>query len=413
MKKYKKNIIFQYGLEFARYFFPFITIPILARAFGPDTYAIRAYVLAAMTFVQVFLLFGFNSYATREIALNNDNDFLCRITSNIVAIRLLLCMIAACFVSIATLNVPILSENPIYVLISFLGVCFKCCLPDFVFQGKEDMGIITNRFVVSQIVSTILIVSFVNSPGELLLVPVFEGLASLIAFLWSWKSVSEKYNVHLVKVTKDSIISVLKESGIFFISNASTTIFSSLTTLLIGVLIPNSAEVSYWAIAMTAITAIQALYSPITNSIYPHICRTRDFKLLKKILLLGSPVVLVGTIVYAALSEVVMGILGGAEYIPGSYVVTLTSPVLLFSFYAMMLGFPTLAAVGEIKQLTKTSVYSAFFHIVGLFVLAISGYFTLGSVSLLRCCTELLMAILRAFFAFRCIRGKQIFKMRA
>lgn len=185
MALYKKNIAFQYGLELARYFFPFVTIPFLTRVLGPDVYAVRAYILAAMTFVQVFLLFGFNSYGTKEVATRDSDTFLRELTSSIMLVRVGLCIVAAVAVELLIFFIPIMASNSIYVWFAFVGVCFKCCLPDFVFQGKEDMGIITNRFVISQIISTLLIVGFIRSPSDLLLVPIFEGIAALIAFGWS------------------------------------------------------------------------------------------------------------------------------------------------------------------------------------------------------------------------------------
>lgn len=407
MLSYKKNIIFQYGLEFARYFFPFIVIPFLTRTLGADVYAVRAYILAVMTFVQVFLLFGFNSYGTREVALHDDLDTLCKLTSNIIVVRLFLCFVAAVILAVATLFIPLLRSNPVYVLIAFIGVCFKCSLPDFIFQGKEDMGIITKRFVVSQIVSTILIITFVRSSHDLLLIPFFEGCASFIAFAWSWYTVAKKYKIRVVMISVKGAFSVFRQSFIYFVSNASTTIFSSLTTILIGILISDPAEISYWSIAMTAITAVQALYSPITNSIYPYICKTEDFKLVKKVLAVCSPIVLIGTVIYAFLADIIMLILGGQEFIDGSYVVVFSAPVLFFSFYAMVLGFPILAAVGKIKQLTLSSIVSALFHIAGLLVLAVLGEFTIVHVAILRCTTEALLAVMRVGFASKYLQVRK------
>ncbi len=406
MALYKKNIVFQYGLELARYFFPFVTIPFLTRVLGPDVYAVRAYILAAMTFVQVFLLFGFNSYGTKEVATRDSDTFLRELTSSIMLVRVGLCIIAAVAVALLIFFIPIMASNSIYVWLAFVGVCFKCCLPDFVFQGKEDMGIITNRFVVSQIISTLLIVGFVRSPSDLLLVPIFEGIAALIAFGWSWYNAYAKYNIYFVRVSLRNVITTFKSSGIFFLSNASTTIFSSLTTLMIGFFIADPAEISYWAIAMTAITAVQALYTPVTNSIYPHICRTKEARLIRKMLLLGVPIVLFGTGIYAYLSDLIMLVLGGEAYIDGSYVIVLTSPVLFFSFIAMMLGFPVLAAFGKVSKLTLSSTISAGFHIVGLVLLAAVGAFSILNVAVLRCLTEFILAFLRFIFAYRVLSAK-------
>lgn len=394
-----KNTVWQYGLQIAKYLFPFITLPYLTRVLGPDVYAVRAYILAAMTFAQVLLDYGFTAYGTKAIAENSGNKALIQSTMSCIAyLRLLLCIAGGATVALAATAIPILAANPLYVLIAYVGICFKALLPDFVFQGLEDMGIITKRFVVSQAISTILVFVFVHGSSDLLWVPTLEGLASLVALVWSWGNVLRGRGLLFVRVVGSKLWDAFKASSIFFLSNAATTIFTALTTILIGIYVADTAEISYWSISMTAISAIQSLYTPITNSLYPHMVVRKDFALVKRLLKLGMPVVLAGTIAFASLSGVIMGLLGGESYLPGAYVIAMVSPVLLFSFPAMLLGFPVLAAVGRVGQLTASSVISALFHIVGLIVLVVGGWFTVANVAVLRCLTEFVLLAGRAMF---------------
>lgn len=410
--KFYKNTFWQYGLQIAKYLFPFITLPYLTRVLGPDVYAVRAYILAAMTFAQVFLDYGFTSYGTKAVAENSDNrERIQSETSCILYLRLLLCLVGGAAVALATAAVPIMAANPLYVLIAYVGICFKALLPDFVFQGLEDMGIITKRFVVSQAISTVLVFVLVHGAGDLLWVPALEGLASLVALLWSWGNVLHGRGLAFVRVGGAKMLDAFKTSSVFFLSNAATTIFTALTTFLIGVYVADPAEISYWSISMTAVSAIQSLYSPITNSLYPHMVVRRDFALVKRLLKLGMPAVLVGTAAFAGLSNVIMGLLGGESYLPGAYVIAMVSPVLLFSFPAMLLGFPVLAAVGRVRQLTASSVMSALFHVIGMFALVAGGEFTVANVAVLRCGTEAVLMCLRILFVYRFIRecrGKEV-----
>lgn len=408
MNQMRKNIIAQYGLQIAKYLFPFITLPYLTRVLGPDIYAIRAYILAAMTFMQIFLDYGFTMFGTKAIAECGDNIEAIRTnTSCIVVLRGLLCVAGAAILAAITPFLPIMAANPLYVVLAYVGVCLKATLPDFVFQGLEDMGIITQRFVGSQIVSTILIFALIRKPSDLLLVPIFEGLSSLIAFVWSWDNVVRVRAIQFVKVSFSVALRAFKESSIFFLSNAATTVFNAFTTLMIGIYVVNHAQISYWAIAMTAITAVQSLYTPVTNSLYPHIVKSRDTKLLKKFLIIGTTLVLVGTVAFAFCSKLIMWVLGGPSYIAGSYIIVLLSPVLLLSFPSMLIGFPFLAAVGKVRELTISSIAAAIFHIVGLFLLGFSGIFSISAVALLRCATEAVMLGLRILFTRRTMAQEQ------
>lgn len=403
----KKNVSFQYALQIAKYLFPFITLPYLTRVLGPDVYAVRAYILAAMVFMQTFLDFGFNTYGTKAIAENSDShNYIQLETSSIAFLRAILCAVGALLLITITPFIPIMAANPLYVALAYLGICFKATLPDFIFQGLEDMGIITKRFVVSQTIATIFIFIMVHGSEDLLWVPVLEGLASLIAFAWSWENVIRVRRIVFTKVKKEKLWSVFKGSLVFFVSNASTTLFTALTTLMVGILIVDPTEISYWSLAMMTISAIQSLYTPITNSLFPHMVRQRDFAMLKRLLFIGMIVVTIGTIAFLCLSNVIMLVLGGSEYLDGSYVIALVSPVLWFSYPAVLLGFPVLAAVGRIKQLTTSSVVSALFHIVGLFVLAGGGWFTIANVAILRCCTEGVLCFIRVAFVMKYKKDK-------
>lgn len=396
------NVLFQYGLQIAKYLFPFITLPYLTRVLGPEVYAVRAYILAAMTFMQVLLDYGFNSFGTKAIAeCSSDRARIGFETSRIVLLRGALVVVGAVLLAAVTPFVTIMAENPAYVAIAYAGICFKATLPDFVFQGLEDMGIITKRFVVSQTVATVLTFVLVRNPQDLLWVPALEGLASFIAFAWSWDNVLRVRKIAIVRVGAGDLLFGFRQSTVFFLSNAATTVFTALTTLMIGFFISDPAEVSYWSVAMTAITAIQSLYTPITNSLYPHMVKRRDFALLKRLLIVGMAAVSVGSIAFACLSDVVMWILGGEQFVGGSYVVAMVSPVLWFSYPAMLLGFPVLAAVGQVRQLTVSSTVSALFHILGLAFLAFGGWFTIANVAVLRCLTEAVMLGLRVFYVAR------------
>ena len=403
--KFAKNTVFQYLLQIAKYLFPFITIPYLTRVLGPDVYAVRAYILAAMTFMQVLLDFGFISYGTRAIAKALDMQEQNIETSAITYLRLALCVVGALILVPITAAIPIMATNVLYVVFAYLAACFKALLPDFVFQGLEDMGIITYRFVVSEAVALALIFLLVRGPEDLLWVAVLEGLAALIALVWSWANVLGKRGYRFVGVAKAKLVHALRESWIFFVASASSTVLSTLTTLLIGIYIPDAAVISYWSIAMTAIVAVQSLYAPITNSLYPHMVKRRDFSLFKKLMLIGNPVNLVGTVAFALLADVIMLILGGPEYMDGAYLIALVAPMLAFSFPAVMLGYPVLAAVGQSRRLMVTSIVAAVFQIAVMVVLVAMGAFTIEALAILRCVAEFVLMLTRAIFVWRFSRG--------
>lgn len=400
MTQLRRNIAFQYALQAAKYLFPLITLPYLTRVLGPEGYAVRAYVVAAMVFFQVFLDYGFLSYGTREIAIRReDGENLRRQLSAITAAKGLLCVIAVPALLAAISFIPLLRENALYAILAYLGVCSKALLPDFVFQGIEEMGIMTKRFVVSQAVVVVLVFALIHEPVDLILIPVLELAGSLIALAWSWLNLVQTRSIAPCRVRSSEVWIALRRSTPYFLSNASTTAYTALATVMIGIFVHDEADISYWSLSMSVISMAQSLYSPLSNSIFPRVCVERDFRLVKKTLAIGMPIIALATVAVAALSEVAMLVLGGTEYLPGSAVLAAVSPVLLLSFPAVLLGYPVLAAVGQGMRLTMSSAVAALFSIVGLVVLAISGNFSIMAVCVVRCGTELVLLLARAWFA--------------
>ncbi len=398
---------YQYGLQIAKYLFPFVTLPYLTRVLGPDDYAVRAYVLSAMTFFQVVVDYGFTYRGTREVAIHSEDRLAVRVeTTSIVVLRVLMSIVGLCALVVLAWFIPLLWRNLLYVVIAYIGVVGKAMLPDFIFQGYQDMGILTKRFVVTQMIATILIFVLVRGPEDLLWVPVSETLASTVALAWSWFEVMRRRHITFIRVSWATLGAIFRSSSVYFFSQVSTVLFSALTTLLIGVVIHDSADVSYWALAMTAVSAIQALYNPVANSLYPYIAASRDFSRLRQFLYAGTAAAGAGAVLFGLFAGPIIHLLGGADYQDGAYVLRIVAPLLLFSYPAIILGFPVLGATGHVTELTWTSTISALFHVAGLLVLWGSGHFTLVSVAILRCATELVMLVLRAVLARRLIASE-------
>lgn len=400
----KKNIFWQYLLQIAVYIFPFITLPFLTRVLGPDEFAVRAYSVSILSLITVLIDFGFNPFGTREIARHRDDlPYMKKLTTTILAQRCILAIAGAGILLAIIPTIPIMANNPEYMMIAYAGTVLTALLPDFVFRGLEDMSILTKRFVVSRLVSLVLIFCFIRSADQLVLVAVFEAVPALIAFIWSWIAVARKFKIvpNLKLIDLRESLTIFKTSFVFFLSSAATTIFTNLTTVMIGIYIVNQAEISYWSLATTVIAAVQSLYNPIYNSIYPHVAATRNFAIVKKYLLLGMPVVFIGSIALYFLAPFAMLLLGGSEYLEGSLILQILIPVLVLSYPAIIIGFPILAVINKEKLLTASSVVAALFQIAGLFVLASLGCFTLVNVAILRCITELIMMVLRVAFVAR------------
>lgn len=399
-----KNAIWQYVLQAIKYLLPLITLPYLTRVLKPEGYAVYAYVVSFMTFAQTFVDFGFNLSGTKEVAEARSPRELGLVAGRITQARLLLCVLAGLACAAVGSVIPIMRENAGYASLAYIAVCGRALAPDFLFQGKEQMAPITLRYLVSKSTSTALTFVFVHSVADLYWVPILDILASAIALGWSFGAARRLFGLRVSWGRPGEVMHELAKSGYYCLSNMASTAFSGIITLLIGVAITDAAQISYWSLAMTAVNAVQSLYSPIINSLYPHMVAGGDFGFAKKLILLSVPFVFLGTAAFVLLSRIIVLILGGSGYLDGAYVLVLVSPVLIFSFYGMILGWPILGAMGRVRELTRTTVVSSLLSIVMLLFTMFCGIASVASFAIIRSLTEVLMCSMRAFECFRAHR---------
>lgn len=395
-----KNTTMLYLMNIAKMVFPLLTLPYLTRVLTVDCYGVVSYVKAVMQYMQLIVDFGFVLSGTKDIVLaRNDRNKLNIEVGNILIAKLLLSTVAGIVLCIATLMIPILRENIQFVFLSFIVVFMTNFLFDFLFRGLEKMEIITIRFVIMKGLSTGLTFIFVHSDADILWIPILDIIGSVIAIIMVIAEI-RKLDIKLHFGKLEVIIFKIKDSAIYFFSNMATTAFMALNTLLIGIFI-EKAEVAYWSLCLQMVTAVQALYTPLTDGIYPHMVKTKDLNVLKKAVQIYMPLVTIGCIFTLVMAKYALLILGGHQYVGAANVLRALVPVLFFSFLSMLFGWPALGAIGKQKETTVTTVLTAAIQIIGLFILIMCGKFNLINIAILRGITECILFILRFWYVVK------------
>ena len=403
--KFLKNTVWQYGLQFVKHIFPFITLPYLTRVLEPEGYAVYAYVLSFMSILHVILEFGFNLSGTKQVAeSSNDIPELNRVVGSILQGRVLLTIVVfLAFIPIIFV-IPLLRNNVLYVLLAYGAVSLKAALPDFVFMGLENMKPLTTRYFFSKSVSTLLTFVLVHSVSDLIYIPILDIVSGIIALVWSFNSMKKLFGVGITLCDFKTVFRGLRTSAIYCTSNIASRLLSGSITIAIGLVIADQTQISYWSISVTAVSAIQSLYTPITNSLYPHMINTPDVRFAKKLAVFSFLPVVVGSILFYGLSDWIVLVIGGAGYVEGAHVLRLIAPVLLLSYYSLFFGWPILGAIGRVTELTLTTILAGTFTVVALLVTSLSGFACIMVICIIRCLGELVLCLSRYVFVVYFVR---------
>lgn len=403
--KLLSNTIYLYILTFIKMIFPLITLPYLTRILSLEVYGEVSYIKSYISYVQLFLDFGFLLSATKDIAIakGKDDKKIEYIVGNTLAEKSFLLIFSAVVTLAASFVIPILRNNQMFLWLYFIAVGLTIFLPDYLYRGIERMECVTIPYSCAKVVSVALTLTLVKSNEDVLLIPILEIAGNLVAAVISLLCLKRlKINIRF-NGFKEWVYD-LKQSGVYFLSNFATTVFGALTTLIVGIIM-NSAEVAYWSVCMQIVAAAKSMYTPIANSIYPYMVTNKNLLLVKMICKIMALPMILGVVVVLFAGENILVLIGGPNYTYAGYIMKWLLPVIVSSFYSMIYGWPVLGAMGKVKETTTSTIIAAACQIVGIFIIYIFDVFNL--VTLAVCCgiSEIMLLVIR-YYIF--VRNKEL-----
>ena len=383
-----------YLMNIAKMIFPLLTLPYLTRVLSIECYGVVSYVKAVMQYMQLFVDFGFILSGTKAIVLcNGDKNEINKQVSTVLFAKIILSFIGLCTVGVLIIFIPLLQTDIPFVLLSYLNVALSCFLFDYFFRGIEEMHIITIRFVIAKFISTALTFVFVNSDKEVLMIPILDIIGTIAAILFVLFDL-HKRKIKIVSVRIKAIWNSLKDSLIFFLSSIATTAFLAFNTVMIGIFL-SEIEVAYWSVCLQIISAVLSLYNPISDGIYPHMIKSKDFNVVRKALMIFMPIIVCGCLIAFFAARPVLLVIGGQKYEDAYIILRCLIPVLFFGFPASILGWPVFGAIGKEKVNTGITVSIALVQVVGLVVLILVGKFELIYIALYKSLIEFILFLSR------------------
>lgn len=378
----------------AKIVFPFAILPYLTRVLSTNAYGTVTYVKTIMSYMQILVDFGFMLSATKDIvrATNNKHKLGSVVGETLVA-RCLLGLFGFVVILVLCAILPILRENLTYTILSYLTVFSSIFLMDFLFRGINQMQVIALRFIIMKLISTFFTFLLVKSDQNILLIPILELVSSLIAVILVFIKI-KSLKIPIQFGTLKQALRSIRQSFIYFLSNIASTSLNAISTIIIGIVLSTS-DVAYWGVCMQIIGTIQGCYTPLSDSLYPEMVRTKRINLVHKTMKLFLPIVTMGCFALFLLAKPVIMILGGASYNDAIYILQLLIPCLFFGFLAIIYGWPTLGSIDKNKEVSLSTAAATGFNIIGLLTLTITGHFTLINIAILRSVTELVLFLTR------------------
>lgn len=401
MKKNKKlidNTIMLYLLTFSNYFFGFITIPYQTRLLGPEYFGLLAFATSVATFFQLLVDFGFILSATAEVSRNHDdNHKLSIILSSIFMAKLFFTILSLIVLLLLCFFFPILKENILLLMLVFLSVIINSFIPDFMYRGLEKMKFITYRTILIKLLFVVLIFVFLNERDKYYYVPIINIFAALVAVSFAYLHLNRKLNIKFIKIKFCDVLFVIKKSSQFFYSRIATVAYDATNTLLIGIIYPNSNMTGYFSSSSKLIATITSLFSPLADSLYPFMIKTKNYDIIKKLIIIGTPIITAFSILLGLFATPIITFIYGEEFKEASKIFVLLIPIIIIAFPAYLLGFPTLTPMGLEKYANISTIIGALFQIIGFIILYFMQNLYIQNICILTCLTQLIVLFIRIY----------------
>ena len=400
------NFISLVLLQGVNYLLPLLSFPFLFRILGVERYGLVTFGYALMQYFVMFTDFGFNLSATKYISQHRNNLRAINAYLNSAMIgRVVLCFISfiVLLVLISTFD-KFRSESTLYIL--FFGIIIgNVMFPMWFFQGMENMKYITIFNIVAKSLSFIPFFIFIRGPEDYLYVPICYSVGFILAGLVSLCIVYYKMGMRWYITPASQIKCALKDSSTYFLSRASTSLFTTSNSFLLGLVCGNTA-VGYYSAAEKLYQAYNQLLSPFTGVLFPHIAKSRDVAFFKKIFYRISTVNLFSVTLVLLLAPFILQIVYGTAD-PNILPIFRTLICACFvTMPSMLMGYPFLAAMGHPLFTNWTVVCTSIIHITGLFLLYLLHSLTPVSVAMMVVFSETLLISFRIWG----IKRFQLFK---
>ncbi|MBR6513202.1 MAG: oligosaccharide flippase family protein [Clostridia bacterium] len=390
MKKFsfksKKGVLLQntlmlYILTFSTYILSFIVVPYQTRVLTEDLYGSLIGASAAIIlYFQLVIDFGFLLSATEEVSKHRDDrKKLCTILTSVTIAKLFLAAISFVILFVLCQFIPDWKEKELFLYLTFAATFFASMMPDYLYRGIEKMTAVTVRTVAIKVFFTLGIFVLFKKPEQAWIIPTLNILGNGAALIAAIFHIKKSFGIGFIAVRPSDIFHELKRSSTFFFSRIATTAYTALNTILLDIIGSKSA-ISYYSSSNQLINTGKSALSPISDSMYPYMAKNRDFKLVKKVLLVFEPIIFVFcTVVFIWACPLCEMFFGEGFYETG-YVLRAMLPVGVIVLPSYIFGFPTLTPMGLTKHANYSTIVGSIFHFSILATLFFTG--TMNAITL-------------------------------
>ena len=268
-----------YFTQGLNYILPFLILPYLIKTLSTASFGIFIYSQAVMQMMLLFVDFGFNISATKEVSVNAEKpDKVTGIYWAVNSIKLIFAVVV--FVAIALffgLYQP-LQQYRDAVIVAAISIFGSVFFPVWLFQGLGKVKLMAVLSGISKLLFLPLIFFLVKEPDDFMiaivlhsLVQIFTGVLGTMYFLKQkqFRQINRNF------FSRRQISYYIRDSFPIFLSNSSISLYTSGITFILGFFVDSKGVGIYGAIDRIVRVICFGVYGPVSQAAFPVLAKTK------------------------------------------------------------------------------------------------------------------------------------------
>jgi O-antigen/teichoic acid export membrane protein len=403
----KKNVAYNTILTVSNVAFPIITIPYVSRILGVENIGVVNFAVTYASYFALFVALGIPLYGIREIAKQNNNpEGRNRTVSELFTINVLSAIIFSIVYLVTIFSVPTLSQDREFLLITGISVLFVPFNVDWFFSGREKFKLVTLRSLAAKIIALGGLFIFVRTREDIIPYLILTVIANLSSQIWNFGYMLKtevKFRFRNLQIKKH-----LKAVLVLFVSNIAISVYTMLSTLLLGFL-SDYTQVGYYTSAIHVSKAVLPIVTAMSLVMVARINtvkgekdnQTEILRLLNNSFEYMMMLAIPATIGLMVIAPRFVPLFFGAEFIPATVSLQILSSLIVIIGLSNLFGIQVLVALGHEKKFLTAVLFGTVSSFC-LNLLLIGKYGSVGA-SVASVIAELMVTATTFIFALKVI----------
>jgi PST family polysaccharide transporter len=380
---------------------PLISYPYLIRVVGSENFGIVVYILSIIAFFRIFVKFGFEMSAVKNVAENNeDKKELSKIVSSVLILQFIFYFIGFIILYALIQSFTSFSEHAQLLYYSYLLPLCDILFLVWFFQGIEKMKYITIINVIAGLIGLVLIFIVIQEKQDYIYIPLLQVISLLIGSVYSLWLVFKEEKVNFYIPKKSDLYFYLKESFPFFLSRSSAVFNTETNTLLLANFVSMSA-VAYYDLAKKTILVFQMPNSIINQVIYPNIAKTKNKILAKKVFYIRLIIAFALMAVIYLFGKYIVILLGGNKMLEAVNILDLFSIMLFLTAVTYYTGSTLLVSFGYAAKFNISVIYGTLLYLIIAILLYLTNNIIMNNIIYLMLFIESFIMFYRYYYCRR------------